>query len=364
MNTLLGFAFRDWWQLLKENRFNVDARYRWRAMMITIASMMNSKGRKKEDKQFSSQIDETQIKQAPIFILGHWRSGTTLLHSLMTVDQRFAYPTLFEVSNPHTFLTREDKIVRRFKNAPAQKRAMDNVEVTLQSPAEDEFALLLLSLRSPNLGWVFPRRELYYDRYLSFEGVSVEELEIWKSAFTHFLKKLTLKHQQTLILKSPGHTSRVKILLDIFPDAKFIHIHRNPFKVFQSTKNLYTKNIPLAQLQKSDNGILAQNIIKRYAAMYHTFFEDRKLLSPNQYFEVRYEDLVKDKLGHIRRIYQQLGIPGFKEVEPKLQQYINENSKYEKNVYQSLEPTLHEKITNDWYQCFEEWGYSKLPSVK
>ena len=362
MNTLLGFAFKDWWQLLKENRFNVDAGYRRRAMMITIASILNSKGRKKEDRLFSNQIDETEIKQAPVFILGHWRSGTTLLHSLMTVDQRFAYPTLFEVSNPHTFLTREDKIFERFKNAPARKRAMDNVEVTIQSPAEDEFALLLLSLRSPNIGWIFPRRELYYDRYLNFKNVFHEELQIWKSAFTHFLKKLTLKHQKPLILKSPGHTSRVKILLEMFPDAKFIHIHRNPFSVFKSTQKLYAKNVPLAQLQKSDNGILTQNIIKRYAVMYNTFFEDRKLLSPNQYFEVGYEELVKDKLGHIRRIYQQLGIPGFKEVEPGLQEYINENAKYQKNVHQPLEKSLHEKIINDWHQCFEEWGYSTLPA--
>ena len=123
----------------------------------------------------------------------------------------------------------------------------------------------------------------------------------------------------------------------MFPDTKFIHIHRNPFTVFQSTQNLYVKNIPLAQLQKSDSGTLTQNIIKRYSLMYDTFFEEKKLLSSSQYFEVCYEDFIKDKLGHIRRIYEHLNIQNFKKVEPKLQECIHENLKYEKNIFQPLE---------------------------
>jgi len=359
MNTLLGFAFKDWLKLLKENKYDVDSGYRKRVVMITLASLMNSRGRNKEHKLFGSQIDEVEIKQSPIFILGHWRSGTTFLHSLMTVDKQFAYPTLFEVSNPHTFLTREDKFVERFKNMPAHKRAMDNVEVSVQSPAEDEFALLLLSLRSPNVGWIFPKRELYYDRYLNFKEVVNGELETWKESLNYFLKKLTLKHNQQLVLKSPGHTSRVRILLDMFPDAKFIHIHRNPFVVFQSTQKLYAKSVPQAQLQKSNGKTVTQNIIKRYASMYDTFFEDKKLLPDNQYIEIGFEELENDKMGCIKKIYKQLDIPGYNELEPKLQEHIQANSKYQKNVYRSMEPYIYENIVEEWGGFFDEWGYSK-----
>ena len=45
----------------------------------------------------------------PVFILGHWRSGTTLLHGLMAQDDQFAYPRIYQVSNPHSFLQPADR---------------------------------------------------------------------------------------------------------------------------------------------------------------------------------------------------------------------------------------------------------------
>jgi len=361
MNTLFGFAFKDWWKLLKQNKFEVDRGYRRRVLMITIASLFNSIGRRKEMKQFGSQIKDTEIKQPPIFILGHWRSGTTLLHNLMTVDKQFAYPTLFEVSNPHVFLSREDKFVERFKNAPTHKRAMDNVEVGFQSPAEDEFALLLLSLESPNIGWMFPRSESYYDRYLNFKGVFEDEIRIWKTAFQFFLKKLTLKHQKQLILKSPGHTSRIKVLLELFPDAKFVHIRRNPFQVFQSTMKLYQKNVPLANLQKPNWDMIKKNIIRRYAMMYETYFDDKSLIQENQLVEIAFEEFEQDKISYIRKIYDHFNLSGFDQAIPKLRQYLEKNRNYKKNVYSSLDKATTQQLVDRWERCFDEWGYPKEP---
>src|SRR5260370_10822367 len=170
----------------------------------------------------------------PIFVLGHWRTGTTHLHNLLAVDQRFAYPKLYQVLFPHTFLCTERHgwILKCFLE---KRRPLDSMAQALHLPNEDEIALGVSTSLSPYMGVIFPRRRECYDRYLTFQGVPDEEIRAWKSAFTLFLKKLTWKHDRPIILKSPAHTCRIRLLLELFPDAKFVHIHRNPYVVFQST---------------------------------------------------------------------------------------------------------------------------------
>ena len=189
MDTLLGITAGDWWTLLRENRFAVDPPYWRRAAMLTILSLMNSSHRRKEDRLYGAAVAEVEI-QAPLFIIGHWRTGTTLLHNLLALDEQFAYPNLFQISNPHTFLGREAAVAKQLADAPSQKRPMDNMEVAFNSPGEDEFATSMMSLRSPVIAWSFPRREGHYDRYLTFRGVPEEDSARWKAAFVLFLKKL------------------------------------------------------------------------------------------------------------------------------------------------------------------------------
>ena len=112
------------------------------------------------------------------------------------------------------------------------------MELNFQVPQEDEFAPCLMSLRSLYLGISFPRREDDYARYLDFRGVPQHEVDEWKSAFTGFLKKLTFKYDRPLVLKSPPHTARIRMLLEMFPDARFVHIHRHPYPSIQVVPSL------------------------------------------------------------------------------------------------------------------------------
>jgi omega-hydroxy-beta-dihydromenaquinone-9 sulfotransferase len=90
-NYLTGITAGDWWKLLRENQFAVDPEYWHRAAFITLASRMNSYFRRKEEQTFGAQVAETAV-QPPLFILGHWRSGTTPLHNLLAQDtQNFAF---------------------------------------------------------------------------------------------------------------------------------------------------------------------------------------------------------------------------------------------------------------------------------
>lgn len=357
MDNLRGIVSRDWLRLLQENRFAIDREYWRRGIAVTMISLSNARAKRKEDAQFGAAVEQAQI-HPPVFILGHWRSGTTLLHELLVMDEQFAYPNLFEVSNPHTFLSREELVAREMAQAEAQARPMDNMQVTYRSPGEDEAALAVKSLRSPMLGWTFPRRERFYDRYYTFRDVPQHEVKAWQDALVWFLKKLTWRYNRPLVLKSPTHTGRIRVLLELFPKARFIHIHRDPYTVFRSTQQLYARAVPFSHLQRPDLAQIDAGIIRRYVDIYAAFFAERGLIPAKQFCELRFEDLERDVIGQVGQVYDQLGLAGFAEVRPKLQQYVESRNGYQKNEHQALPPQLRSRIAQSWRSSFEAWGYA------
>jgi omega-hydroxy-beta-dihydromenaquinone-9 sulfotransferase len=357
LDNLRGIVARDWARLLRQNRFAVDRVYWRRAAAVTMISIRNTRLKRQEDQRCGAELERAQA-QPPVFILGHWRSGTTLLHELLILDPQFGYPNVFEVANPHTFLTLGEVVEREMADAPPQTRPMDNMQITFRSPGEDEAALSVMSLRSPMIGWAFPRREDHYDRYYTFRGVPQPEIDEWKAALVGFLKKLALKYDRPMVLKSPAHTGRIRLLLELFPDARFIHIHRDPYTVFRSTQNLYAKAVPFSYLQRPDPARIDDGIIRRYEMMYDAFFAERGLIPAGQYCEVGFEDLERDIVGQVGMVYEQLGLRGFDALRPQLQQYAASKTGYQKNKHQPLAEPLREKIARSWRSCFDAWGYA------
>lgn len=356
MDTLVGFSFRTWFKLLAENRFAVDWRFRKRWLVVTSMSLGNSLGRRRENRRFGASIAAVKI-EAPTFILGHWRSGTTLLHNLLINDPQFAYPNLFQTTHPLTMLVREPLVEQALRSAAAQGRPMDNVQITFRSPGEDEAALAALSLCSPLIGWLFPRREAYYDRYLTFQEASESERQRWEDALLFFARKLTWRYQRPLLLKSPQHTARVRYLLQLFPDARFIHIRRDPYTVFRSTQGLFARAVPQSYLQQPPAGGHDEGILRRYRAMYAAFFRDRALIPAGRYIEVAYEDLERDMIGQVQRIYEGLGLAGFAAMRLQLEDYVASTVDYQKNPHPPLPEPLRERVAEAAAPCFEAWGY-------
>jgi hypothetical protein len=353
-----GVTFGDWLKLLRENRFRVAPSCWLRAMGITSQSLANSFWQWREKRRFGREIDAVEIPP-PLFLLGHYRNGTTHLHNLFTIDERFAYPNNYQVFYPHTFLSTESFQSRFLQFFMPRKRPMDNIEWTLRSPQEDEFALLVLTGMSPCMSWVFPSRQKHYERYLTFQDVLPEEIAAWKLAFLNFVRKLAWKYGRPAVLKSPPHTARIKLILDVFPQAKFVHIHRNPYAVFPSARHTFLVNMNLQRLQKPRLADLDEHIIARYREMYDAFFAQRDLVPAGHYCEIAYEELDREPIDVMRSIYTALDLPDFKTVAPALQGYLDSIAGYKKNVFKPLDSALRERIAHEWGRCFEEWGYPK-----
>jgi hypothetical protein len=351
---LAGITLGDWIALLRQNR--VDFSYGARAASITAYGLMNSLARRYEDGKWLTKVSGVRIKP-PVFVLGHWRSGTTHLHNLLSVDQRFAYPSLYQVLFPHTFLCTE-RFGRTLGFFLEKRRPLDGVAQDLHLPNEDEITLGILTGLSPYMSVIFPRRREFYDRYLTFQGVPDEEIETWQSAFTLFLKKLTWKYDRPIVLKSPPHTCRIRLLLGLFPDARFVHIHRNPYVVFRSTEHSDRVALRWWALQKPGPGELTSYFIGRYKAMYDAFFAEKSLIPGDNFHEVSLEEVERDPVGQMRALYEKLRLPDFGAVEPALRQYVGSLGNYQKNRYPDLPPELRREIRKAWERCFDEWHYS------
>ena len=352
--SLYGMALDEWLGLLRRHRFSVDPPYLPRAAFMTLTGALTSLIRTYENRKYVARLTETEVKE-PLFILGHWRSGTSYLHNLLSLDERFAHPTVWRVLNPHTFLTTE-RYSAIVKLASPKTRLLDNMDLGADVPFEDEFATCG-TLCSPFLADAFPRQADYYDRYLTFRTVPSEDVARWKESLLLFYKKLTWKFGRPLVLKSPPHTGRIALLLEMFPDARFVHIHRHPYAVFRSTKGQARTMRGTLCLQSSNSPNLDARIIGRYRTIYDAFFEERDLIPDGQFHEIRFEDLERDPVAQMRGLYEGLGIPGFQAFRPSLENYVSANSGYRKNEYQELPAALRAEISQAWRRSFDEWNY-------
>jgi hypothetical protein len=236
-------------------------------------------------------------------------------------------------------------------------RPLDNVRLGMGEPQEDELALCCLTGRSFIMSLAFPRGATHYDSYLTFRGVAPSEVSEWNAALKWFVQKLSFKYGRPLLLKSPGHTCRIKMLLELFPDAKFVHIYRDPYAVFLSTRHMMRKAWPWWCLQRPDESKLDDRIVSQYKEVFEVFFEERGLIPPGHLYEVCFEELEMDPIGQLRKLYERLDLPNFADVESVLREYLRSLEGYKKNAFPELSAEVRELLAREWRACFEEWGY-------
>ncbi|HEV3255929.1 MAG TPA: sulfotransferase [Gemmataceae bacterium] len=345
-----------WLRLLIHNRFAVYPSYLYIALIVTFVSAVHSVLRLWQEAWFGGRVARTPIREAPLFIIGHWRTGTTLLHEFLILDERHAYPSTYECMEPNHFLLTERLFTRVFRFLTPSHRPMDNMAAGFERPQEDEFALCMLGQPSPYLTIAFPNRPPQYSEYLDLEGLSPRALALWKKAFRRFLQQLTFKDPRRLILKSPPHSCRIRVLLSMFPDARFVHIVRDPYVVFASTVNLWKTLYRTHGLQRPTFEGLDEHVLSTGRRLYDKLEEGKKLIDPGRFHELRYEDLVRDPVGQMGLLYEQLGLGGFDDVRPRLESYLAGIAGYTTNRYE-ITPEQRTTITQRWGEVIRRYGY-------
>jgi len=353
-----GMDFLAWVRLLARNRFKVHPKYAYIAAIVSGVSFTHMVLRWMQHGRFGRQIRDTPIPLHPIFVLGHWRTGTTLLHELLILDERHSYPDTYACLEPnHTLLT-EHFVKRWMKWVVPNRRPMDNMAVGFDRPQEDEFALCMLGLPSTYTDFAFPNNPPLDPGSLDLRGLRPSELARWKREFRRFLQMLTFKDPRRLVLKSPPHTARVPVLLEMFPDARFIHIVRDPYTVFNSTVNLW-KSLGRKhgmQVPRSDDAI-REKVFREFRVVYDRLEEAKPLIPAGRFHEMKYERLVKDPVGEMRAAFDGVQLDGFDEYLPKLKEYIERTAGYETNKF-TISDADRAEVTARWGDVIARYDYA------
>lgn len=303
--------------------------------------------------------------QPPVFVVGFWRSGTTRLHNLLAADPRFGALRMLHVVAPESFLGARRLIGGLTRPFLPESRRFDGVAVGLDEPQEEEFAMARATAMSQFHAFCFPRRmREIVDRWVTFETASDADVAAWSRAYDRLLRRVAIDEGgRPLVLKSPGHAARIDVLRRLYPDARFIHVHRDPYEVFRSNLKMWQAMIADHVLQNwnaddpQHEAELSHNLTYFYGEIMRRCFEHSACLPANRFAEVRFADLERDPLGELERVYKQLDLPDWNEAAPRMQEYVGQTATYRRDGYPEPGPDFA-PIREAWDFAYKRLGYS------
>ena len=356
VNTLVGADWQTFKKLTQDQQIgdNYKGKYYLTKAIDRLLSLLVP-----IENQAYKKIADKPLEEDPLFILGHWRSGTTFVHNVFACDKHFGYTTTYQTVFPHLVLWGQPFFKKCMGSLMPEKRPTDNMELNPDLPQEEEFALSNMMPYTYYNFWFFPQRWMEYcDRFLTFEKITEEERQVFKDTFMRLVKVSLANTGGTQYLsKNPPHTGRVRTLLEMFPNAKFIYLKRNPYTVFESTRSFFTNTIKPLQLQGISQEQLVANIVEAYKRLYDRYEADKHLIPEGNLVEVKFEDFEHNAFDLTKEIYQKLQLKGFAEAEDDIRKYLDKKKGYKKNKYQYKEETV-KIVKQNWGKALEEWGYS------
>lgn len=302
------------------------------------------------------RIANTPLDPAPLIVLGHWRSGTTLLHNLLVDDARYSFANTYACIYPFHFLTTQSVVKPLTSWLLPKSRPMDNIPAGWDCPQEDEFALCLMTMTSPYVMALRPDRIETYGRFFNPANMTERERADFLAAMKTFFQKLAVRDPRPLCLKSPGHTFRIPMLHALFPQAKYVYIHRDPYAVYNSS-------VHLRRTMNDENGLghreqvhLEREMLDVYEDCFHTYERDKALIPEGNLYEMRYETLDADPLGELERMYGALNLGGFADLRRTLEPKMAGVKEYKKNRYgedREQQQAIYERLRF----AYDRFGY-------
>lgn len=311
-----------------------------------------------QERRYAKRLANQPLENDPVFILGHWRSGTTFMHNVFSCDKHFGYNTTYQTVFPHLMMWGQPFFKKNMSWLMPDHRPTDNMELAVDLPQEEEFALANMMPYTYYNFWFFPKHQLEYaEKYLLFNDISKEELETFREVFTRLIKISLWNTGGTQFLsKNPPHTGRVKELLQMFPNARFIYLMRNPYTVFESTRSFFSNTIRPLCLQSISPEKLEQNILSVYTSLYRKYEAEKALIPEGHLVEIRFEDYEADPIARTADMYQKLSLSGFDEALPAMEAYVGERRGYRKNRYE-YDTRTRNLVDEHWRYAIEQWGY-------
>jgi hypothetical protein len=306
-----------------------------------------------------------QLHPQPVFIIGYWQSGHSLLHNLLACDPQFSTVRLRHASMPSAFKTLGPLMSRWLEPSLPRDRGVDSLPGGLESLQGDDFLLAGLTKLSSYYAYVFPKAaKRILEQALFFSGASSGQIAAWQHIYKAALHRVAAEQGKSRVLsRNAANTTRIPQLLQMFPGAKFIHVHRDPYEVFavqhrrlQSlTKNWSLQDVPLEDFR--------ENTLHTYEAMIRRYLQDKSMVRSDCLAEVRYDDVVNAPVSTARRIYDELSLGDFEQVRPRFETYAGlDNGSLLEHV--ELSGSDKQAVATRWQFAFEAFGYPGSDDIR
>lgn len=330
-------------ELLKEGRYQFDRYPMIAGAMFT--SSINSVCDRIQSALHWDRAVATERQRDPLFVVGHWRTGTTFLQYLLGLDERMRTPDTFECMLPEQFIVTR-WLFSKIMFCPS-RRPMDNITMGWGKPQEDEFAFCNQGATSVYRHFAFPNEPNLHSNSLTMDNVSSATLAHWKQTLHRFVTYLNYQHQKPLIFKSPTHTGRIQVLLDMYPNAKFIHITRDPYDFIPSTMYLWKSLDATTGMQRDVSHLDHEDyVFDCFHRMYGSFEKRRHLIPDENIVEVTYDQITSKTVKTLGHVYQSLQLGNFFDVKPAIDQHLEAKRNYKRNEHQ-LSPRLKDRIETE-----------------
>ena len=257
-------------------------------------------------------LSRLQLPDDPVIVIGHWRSGTTYLHQLMSADPGAATARNVLTVAPQAALVLKPLIGRVLGPVMTATRPIDAVPWSACDPQEDEIGLARLTVDSHMAGVAFPQDYLRH-----FHRCTLSTTRHFQQQLLHFTR-ITWAHdgegKRHLLIKNPAHSARVPLLLDLFPRARFVLMKREPADAVRSLTLVKQKLADLVGLQPApDQQRQVEETAMAHRLLLEAFESARPMIPAGQLVEVEFDDLISSPLAAVERIYRELSIDGWDE---------------------------------------------------
>jgi hypothetical protein len=351
LSTLIGSTSPNYFRVLRTGK--VDPKYYHKVFLTFLVGLVSNAFIPWE--RLRERYRKVEVKE-PVFIIGHWRSGTTLLHNLMCQDPYASFITTYQSIFPHNMYSKW--LFKSFLHWQIpDKRPSDNVDLGANLPQEDDFAMANIVPAFYDFFFFPDQYRKNYERHVRFSSETDRYRSEWLRAYDYLIRKgLVNRPGKFSVLKNPANTGRFEALLKQYPEARFIHIHRNPVMVYLSTKKFFLSLFPSVQLQPTTEAQIVNIVFEYYALLMRDYLEKKDKIPAEQFFEIRFDDFEQDPFPILTKVYEKFNIAHWPEAEEAMKAYYKGLHGYQKNVYRISRAEL-DRVQKEWAFAFEAFDY-------
>jgi hypothetical protein len=271
--------------------------------------------------------------EAPTFIVGLPRTGTTLLHNLMSQDPENRVPLTWEVMYPARFPNTPEGIERARRLTASRLGWADRLAPQFKKihPIAPDLPQECIAITAQ----VFMSIQFH-----TTHDVSTYEdwFERTPQTLGYAFHRRLLQHLQARkgprrwLLKAPGHLFGLDALLAEYPDARVVQTHRDPLRVMASMASHATV-LRRAFSDHADPGQIATDWSRRWGDALARFLAVRARSRQSAILDLAYEEIEERPLDAVRKVYDFLGWRLSPEAARSMQSFLDSNPKNKHGVH-------------------------------